>query len=439
MQKLAKFWEDLRSSLWFIPTLITLAAVALAIGLIELDVHLELRIQKLWPDLFGAVDGSREVLSAIAGSMITVAGVVFSITIVAFSLASSQYSPRVLHNFMRDRANQTVLGVFVGVFAYCLVVLLTIRGGDSAFIPSLAILGGVVLAFVGVGFLIYFIHHIANRIQASHILATAAEETFHTIDHLFPDDLGEGEDDEPALGIVQSPWHVIPARRIGYIQRIDLDALLAFACERQVVIRMERGIGEFVIEGVPLVSMTGPAEPEQNPADHHIINRLNAFYVISRQRTIEQDAGFGIRQIVDVALKGLSLGINDTTTAIMSVNYLTAILGRLARRRIASPLRYEAGELRVIARGPTFASLLAESFDQIRQNAEQNVAALTHLLQALETLAGLTKSAEQRAALLEQVESINEVAHRAIAAPGERARLTTLSARLIERLDRYGA
>jgi uncharacterized membrane protein len=160
MKFLRYLWQDLRSSLWFVPTVFVLGSIVLAVGMVEVDTRLDSRLWEKWPRFFAVgADGARGTLSAIASSMITVAGVVFSITIVALSLASSQYSSRVLRHFMRDRITQTVLGVFVGVFAYCLIVLRMIRGGDEGpFVPLLAVLGGVVLAFVGIGFLIYFIH-----------------------------------------------------------------------------------------------------------------------------------------------------------------------------------------------------------------------------------------------------------------------------------------
>jgi uncharacterized membrane protein len=195
-------WTDLRSSFWFVPAVIVCAAVTLALALIETDRMLAQSVMDSWPRLFGAgAAGSRGMLSTIAGSMITVAGVVFSITIVSLSLASSQYSSRVLRNFMRDRANQTVLGVFVGIFAYCLVALRTIRGGDEgAFVPALSVLVAVALAFVGIAFLIFFIDHIGSSIQASQIIATVAKETLEAVDHLFPEDRGEpaDESDGPA-------------------------------------------------------------------------------------------------------------------------------------------------------------------------------------------------------------------------------------------------
>jgi uncharacterized membrane protein len=376
------------------------------------------------PLLFGAgAEGARGMLTAIASSMITVAGVIFSITIVALSLASSQYTSRVLRNYMKDRTNQATLGVIVGVFVYCLVVLRTIRGGDEgSFVPSLSVLFGVVLAFVAIGYLIYFIHHIASSIQAAHILESVTAETLAAVDHLFPENLGRGADPveqvEAPAAATETVWSIVPALRTGYLQRVDSEALLRFAREQGRVVRMERGIGEFAIESTPLVALSGAAA-----ADARATARLNRAFIINRLRTVEQDASFGIRQIVDVALKALSPGINDTTTAVMCVNYLSAILTRLAQRRIASPYRMDAGELRVIARGPSFASLVREAFDQIRQNAGGNVAVLGQLLQSLRVLAGTTENSHRRRVLTEQVEAVAEVVSRTIPFPRERAEL----------------
>ncbi len=432
--KLQHWWQEMRSSFWFVPVVIVVGAVGLAAGLITLDVTVELHVAKRWPLIFGSgASGARGLLSSVAGSMITVAGVVFSITIVALALTSSQYTSRVLRNFMRDRMNQVVLGVFVGIFAYCLVVLRTIRGGDEgAFVPSLAVLGGLVLAFVGIGYLIFFIHHISMSIQASSIIAAAAEETTAAVDHLFPKELGDStdEDDGPLAALAGSAWSTVASRKTGYIESIDGDALLTWARDHKTILRMERGIGEFVVEGAPLVSVAGPGEPDEESAAE-----LKAIYFISRQRSLQQDAGFGIRQIVDIAMKALSPGVNDTTTAVMCVDYLGAILARLAVRGIAPPHRLDQGELRVIARGPSFESLLAEAFDQIRQNAEGNVVVLTRQLQALETIAGQTANARRRQSLRKQAGLIAAVAERTIPSPHDGAGVKAASVCLFRVLD----
>jgi len=374
-----------------------------------------------WPRLFGAgASGARGMLATIAGSMMTVVGVTFSMTLVTLSLASSQYTSRILRNFMSDHVTQVVLGIFAGIFTYCLIVLRTIRGDDAGgFVPSLSVAFSVVLAIGGIGTLIFFIHHIASSIQASSIVASVAQETLEAVDRLFPEELGrEPMDDEadPSPLPVRN-WQAVMARRNGYLQAVDSATLLRLAREHKTLVRMDRGIGEFVVQNTPLASLA-----LENPPDQESIAALRAAYDIDRYRTVHQDCAFGIRQLVDMALRALSPGINDTTTAVMCVDYLTAILARLASRKIPSSRRYEDGELRVISIGQTFASLVAESFDQIRGSAESNTAIMFRILGALQTIASLTGSPSRRQVLQEHVEGIAELAARTIKSPDDRTR-----------------
>lgn len=421
--KLHHGWQEVGSSFWFLPAVIVLGAVGLATVLIGVDATVGLPVVERWPLLFGAgAAGSRGLLTAVASSMITVAGVVFSITLVALSLTSSQYTSRIIRNFVRDRVTQVVLGMFVSIFAYCLVVLRTIRGGDEgAFVPALAVMGGLILAFGGIAFLIYFIHYISMSIQASSIIARVSQETIRAVDHLFPKVLGEYEEengeDNLQSSLVNQHWSAVPARHTGYIEDIDTTVLLDVALKHGTILRIERGIGEFVIEGTPLVSVINPDGLNEETAAE-----LDAAYVISRQSSVETDAGFGIRQIVDIAMKALSPGINDTTTAVMCVDYLAAILARCAVRRIAPSHCFHQGELRVLARGPRFESLLSEAFDQIRQNAVGNIAIMSRMLYALQTIACLTANPSRRRAIHERVEWIAELAERTIASPYDRTR-----------------
>jgi len=438
MAKVLSVWQSLRSSLWFVPGVLVLLAVLLAIGLIEADTLIDNRVFYNWPRLFGAgASGARGMLVAVASSMITVAGVVFSITLVALSLASSQYTSRVLRNFMNDRTNQTVLGVFVGIFAYCLVVLRTIREGpDIEFVPSMAVLGGVVLAFIGIGYLIYFIHHIATTIQASHILSRIASETVERIDSLFPEGVGYQDeyysDQDPSRADSRRRWHATPAVRTGYIQRVEAESLLAIAREQKAVVRMEHRVGDFVVEGMPLASILTAVD--SGTPSQAVISRLSAAYDINAQRTTVQDAAYGIRQIVDVAIKALSPGINDTTTAVMALDYLTAILVRLCARGIESPCRFDEGELRVITRGTTFVSMVELAFDQIRQNAGGNVAVLARLVEALQTLEGQTQRPNRRRVLLHQAQALEEVIGRTIPASLDREPIAARAMRLLDSL-----
>lgn len=414
---LLNLWERLRSSLWFVPTIIVTCSVLLAMGLIELETVVDReQLVESWPRLFGAgAEGSRGLLSTIASSMITVAGVTFSITVVALALAASQFTSRVVGNFMRDRANQTVLGVFLGVFAYCLVVLRTIRGGnDGLFVPSLAVLVALLLALVAVAYLIFFIHHVAASIQAASIIETTASETLSTVERLFPKaaeaecpgmmrgDDGAGRD-----------WVVVPAAVTGYVQSVDFDALVRVASSHDGVVQMHCGVGEFVIEGSPLLSVTEPSAAAAG-------SKLTACLRFGRQRTIHQDCGYGMRQLVDVALRALSAGINDTNTAINCVDYLGAILARIAGRRTQPRLWHEQGKLRLIAEVPSFSGLLAEAFDPIRQSAGSNVAVLRRLLRVLQTVAKRTTDAERHRAVAEQAAYLLATAECSVPEPHER-------------------
>lgn len=418
MHRFKEIWSALRASFWFMPSLIVAVSIALAVALIEADAYAGDHWAAQWPRLFGAgADGAREMLSTIAASMMSVVGVTFSVTLVALALASSQYSSRILRNFMSSRMTQTAFGIFAGIFTYCLIVLRTIRSGDEgAFIPTLAVFFGFILAIGGVGVLIVFIHHIATSIQASSIIASIAEETVRAVDTLFPEELGDDKqpqhEDQAALAARR--WHRIAASHSGYVQNVDSAALLRLARAQSTIVRMERSIGEFVVRNTALLSVA-----QDRPPDRAAIDDLRATFSISRHRTVDQDPGFGIRQLVDVALKALSPGINDTTTAVTCVDYLTTILARLAPRHIPSPHRDQDGVLRVIANGPDFESLLAESFDQIRASAEGNLEMMLSLLCALQTLAGLTGSPRHLRALREQTEWIGELAGRTIASVHE--------------------
>jgi len=387
-------WLDLNSSLWFLPGLIVAGSVALALGLVELDKQFGGNWISGYPRVFGVEPaGSRDMLSAVAGSMITVAGIVFSIVIVALSLTSTQYTPRILRNFMRDQINQVVLGVFVGIFTYCIVVLRTIRGGDddNVFVPSIAVVTGVLLALVGIGFLIYFIHHIAVSIQASTIIAEVYDETIHVVDELFPHRMGENAPEEELENLEKfslgANWQTVRSTQTGYIQNIDIEDLLKFTRQREIIVKMEHGVGEFVIAGEPLASVTGAARNADLKIDQETTEKLNGIYSIDNFRTVDQDVAFGIRQIADIVMKALSPGVNDTTTAVISIDYLTAICSHLAAHPFPSRFRFDENRLQVIARRPTFEDLIDLAFNQTRQNATNNVAIILRILHALEQIA----------------------------------------------------
>ncbi|MBU1979237.1 MAG: DUF2254 domain-containing protein, partial [Gammaproteobacteria bacterium] len=289
----------------------------------------------------------------------------------------------------------------------------------------LAVFFAFVMALGGVVVLIYFIHHIASSIQASSIIASVAQETIASIDRLFPEkqepgtDKAEGElNERPLPSLDERTWYVVPAEVSGYIQSVDIDAILHLARDRRTIVRMEHGIGAFVVQDAALASLALTYPPDQETID-----ALNGAYSIGRHRTADQDPAFGIRQIVDMALKALSPGVNDTSTAVMCVDYLTAILARLVCRRLPPSHRYEGETLRVIAIVPTFEGLLAEAFDQIRGSAAGNVGIMARMLGAIDTIGSLTTDQRRRQALDEQVQWIAELADRTIESTHDRARI----------------
>lgn len=425
MVKLRTLWIELRSSLWFLPMLIVLAAGVLAVVFIELDSQLSLKLLTHFPRLFGAgAEGSRGMLSSIASSMITVAGVTFSITIVALSQASSQYSSRILRNFMRDRGNQAVLGVFLGIFTYCLLVLRAIRGGDeNEFVPSLSVFGALILALVGIGFLIFFIHHAASLLQASNVIAAAAHETLQTVDRLFPERLDDNKSvtearPEGNKWLEQERQTIIRATKTGYIQSHEEKTLFHLACSSQSVFLMHAGVGEFAICDAPLVSVYSSSSLNEK-----LVKSIQDTYSINSLRTIEQDAGFGIRQIVDIALKALSPGVNDTTTAVTCIDYLTAINLRLAKRCIAQPLIFENGSLRVITRGPNFEQFLNESFDEIRANAAGNATVILRLLRSLKIIGAAADDPDRNVLISRHIALLEDLTSKTIDSDYDAARI----------------
>jgi uncharacterized membrane protein len=427
MANFAIAYRRLTETLWFVPTVLTAGGVALGNLLVGVDRYAGYEL-KLYPRLFGVESsGSRDMLAVIAGSMITVAGTVFSITIVALVLASTQFSPRILRNFMRDGGNQTVLGVFVGIFAYCLVVLRTIRdsGESGDFVPSLAVAVGFLLGLVGIGFLIYHIHHVATTIQASNIISSIAKETIEVIQNLYPTPrkiLSAEEIEQYERQIASADWFEIRAEKNGYIQTIDYDALFELAKRKNVLIRQEQRIGEFALHGEPLLSV-GTLDPNFVLERDFTVALQNAIE-IGTFRTIEQDPAFGVRQITDIALKALSPAINDTTTAVICIDHLSWILNVYVGHSTASPYRPFDRQMRIIAKSQTFEDLFDLAFHQIRQNAGGNVAVMLRQISALESLGeGYADSPEATAERLELIENqrkrIARLAEQTIADPDD--------------------
>lgn len=433
MNRIRALWTNLRSSLWFLPGLMIAASIALALILIEIDSRIKTEWLAYYPRLFGlGADGSRGMLTAIASSMLTVATLAFSLTINAITQASGQFTPRIFRNFMRDRANQFVLGYFVSVFVYCLLVLRTIRGGDELkFVPSVAVLVGLASAVGGVLVLIFFIHHIADSLQITTILKKITDETLKAVEKLFPENLGDAASEEEKHEAWRKDekqiWTRIPAAEAGYIQNVEIDELLKYAAENQLLIHLKLGIGQFASGDATLAEITPESQTSAKKSDYNeqTIEEIRGFFAVNRHRTIEQDAGFGIRQIVDIALKALSPGINDTTTAINCIDHLGEIAGSLAARQLPARVRSQNGVPRIIVVAPNFRDYIEEAFDQIRVSGKANTAIYERLISTLIYISERTSSSFRRGIIRDQIQLVAEAAEKTLETEHEKGKVRT--------------
>lgn len=405
MTRFQTWWAEVRSNLWFVPTLLTLFSIGLA-GVtlwLDRDTPLDLEATNLWWLFGGGAEGARGVLSAIAGGIITVTGVVFSITIVALQLASSQFTPRVLKNFTADPANQIVLGIFIGTFTYTLVIARAVRSPTqetAAFVPAISITVSMLLALVSIGFLIFFIHHIARSIQASVLIDRVAKDTIWRIENIFPARLGEPEDPERGVNLSElEEVATVPIRASagGYLQWVDEDALFNVAERDELVVFMEPRVGDFILPG-SVLALAGPADALTSSSADEI---LGAF-VLGLERTPYQDVEFGIIELMDIAVKSSSSAINDPTTTITCLDRLGEILTRLGQRDEPARVRTgKTGKLHFIARRTNFDRAVHLAFDQIRHYGADNPVIAAKLISTLGKVAALVPE-DRRAPLLEE-------------------------------------
>ncbi|MGE3269737.1 MAG: DUF2254 domain-containing protein [Chloroflexota bacterium] len=420
--RLRTWWVEVQESLWFIPTILTLIAIGLAALTVWIDGLLLARGRvDVYLAFGGGAEGARGVLSAIAGSLVTVTGVVFSITIVALQLASSQFSPRVLRNFTGDRANQAVLGTFIATFTYTLLVLRTVRSaGEDAmiFVPSISVTIAILLAMISIGLLIFYIHHAARSIQAAVIIERVTNDVRGLVDRLFPDPVGEPVSGDSKNVIPPTAPTVVRAEHAGYLQVIDEDALFRLQDRTPLAIRMEPRVGEFVLPGSGLASVWS-----LEPPDDEMISSVRRAFVLGTERTLQHDIELGFRQLADIALKALSPGINDPTTATTCIDRLAEILVLLGNRRMPAALRTSPdGHVHLLAQETTFGRAVALSFNQIRHFGAADATVATHLLATLERIAILVPP-DRRDSLLEQANAALRAARHAVREPLDLTRI----------------
>ena len=434
-------WRDeaLRTNLWLIAAIESMAAAALFAVTLSIDeaaFHGALRLPS-WV-ISGSPDAARQILSSLAGAIITVVGVVFSIMIVTLILASQQFGPRMLRTFIRDRGAQVTLGTFVATFLYAMLTLISI---GSTFVPHLSVTVALALTVIDLGVLIYFIHHIATAIQLPAVIASIAHELAGAIDaeaapapvEGAPASAGDplngtaslngtapanGPSAEVLLARLDRSGRVVVAQASGYLRFVRHATLVRIAAEHDAVIRLHYRPGHFLTKGHPMATVWPPE------AATAIGRRLESVHITGPLRTLSQDIAFGIDQLVEIAIRALSPAVNDTFTALTCIDWLGDSLSRIAVEwHPQSSHRDRLGAIRLITVPVSYERLVQRSFEKVRQAADGMPAVLIRQLEALsKVMAAATPGRSQ--VLLDQADMIARVSERTVPEPADQVDIT---------------
>jgi len=401
--------EYVRGSLWVLPTASVLAALVAGslLSLVKIGSDSPLAFQ-------GTADDARSLLIGITATMVTVIALLLGLTVVALQLSSTQFSPRLLRNFLRDRPNQIVLSVFVATFAYSAAGLYTVGisgGSRSASFPRLAVSGAIVLLFVSLGLLVFFADHLVHSIQVDAIMSVVERNTVAAI----RDGLFAGGDDAPDVPDSAIP---ITSQRSGYVQVVRATRLLAHAAQLGVCVRLRPRVGEHVVAGTTL-AWIWRSSPRDAAPDLQVVSAvLHTGVRIGFERTLEQDAAFGIRQLVDVACKALSPAVNDPYTAVQAIDHLSVIFCALAQRPLGHHVVQHDNGAAVIIPGRRFPEYLAVMCGLIRRYGAREPTVAHALLRLLSNCAAVVADDPERCeAIEEQAGLVIADAEREVAQP----------------------
>ncbi|MGW2255000.1 DUF2254 domain-containing protein [Kitasatospora sp. NPDC001660] len=415
--------ERLRTNLWLVPTAFTLAGMLLFTATIAVDrAAYDGRLSLADWVLSGTADGARQILTTVAAAVITVVGLVFSITIVALTLASTQFGPRMLRTFIRDLGTQVTLGTFVATFFYTILVLVAVSPGPHGdFVPHLSITVSLGLTVVDLGVLIYFIHHIATMIQLPQVIAVIADELARAIEAQSGADPGPvagldcGPDADEVLKRITEEGTVIPTPSTGYLQFLDHEELIRITAAADAVLHLPYRPGHFLVRGAPL-AVVWP--PEAAP---RVGRQLGAVQVTGPYRTLTQDVSFGVDQLVEIAIRALSPAVNDTFTAMTCIDWLSDCLCRITTTWHPQHVQRDPdGRIRVIAYQADYDRLVQRSFEKIRQCSPGMPAVMIRQLEALSRVMEQTSIPERRQVLLDQGAMILRSCDASVPEPADR-------------------
>jgi uncharacterized membrane protein len=411
--------EALRTNLWLVPTVEIVLAVALFVVTYVLD-RAAYDGTLSFPSFVnsGSADAAREILTAVAAAVITVVTLVFSITIVTLTLASTQFGPRMLRNFIRDRITQFTLGSFVATFVYSILVLVSIGpGAHGDFVPHLSITVCLALVVADVAVLVLFIDHIAKSIQLPRVIASIAGDLSRAIEADSVINVGKAGWSLSELTIrLDEDSGVVVATSSGYLQFVRLDKLVAISSASHAVIRLLYRPGHFVVAGEPLAEVWPAA------AAPGVARALGGAHATGPHRTLTQDLSFAVDQLVEIAIRALSPAVNDTFTALACIDWLGDGLCKIAERwHPVSVHRDASGHVRVIVVAIEFRRLVERAHDKIRQASRAMPAVMIRQLDGIAKVMAHTNSLTQREVLAEQAEMILRASEESVPEAADRA------------------
>lgn len=389
------FSEYRSSALWLLPSMS--AVLALVVGWVLSTIDVDVTGPLSFLVFEGTADDARSLLVTVAVTMLGVLATVFGLAVVALQLSSTQFSPRLVRNFLRDGATQRVMSIFFATFAYAAAGLYTVgvgAGGRVDRYPRLAVSGALVLLFVSVAAVIWYADHLVHSLQIDVIMGVAARATLRVV-------AGVRESgDEP---VPARPGHAtaVPAERSGYLQTLLPGQLVRFAEQHRVTVALVPRIGDYVAAGTPLAHVWAAGADAARPDPTQLTRAVRDAVDLGFERTLQQDVAFGIRQLVDIACKALSPAVNDPYTAVQAVHHLTDVFVALAPRQLGSHiLRSASGPGAVVIRGRRFGDYLAAACGQIRRYGASEPTVAVALLELVTTCAYAGGRTEDRLAVL---------------------------------------
>jgi uncharacterized membrane protein len=410
--------EMLRTNLWLVPAVEVVAAAALFAATYALD-RAAFAGDFVLPGwlLSGSPDAARQILTAIAAAIITVVGLVFSIVIVALTLTSTQFGPRMLRNFIRDRGTQVTLGTFVATFVYAVLALGSIGQGGPAFVPHISITVTLALMVADLAVLIYFLHHIATQIQLPQVIAGIAADLAAAIElQAGPGAADSGAGAARLVAGLHGPGGEVAAPRSGYLQYIQHRLLIRLAADLGVVIHLRYRPGHFLVQGHPYATVW-PAD-----AAGQVARELSRAHITGPYRTLAQDVSFGIDQLVEIAIRALSPAVNDTFTALTCIDWIGDSLCKVTSRWQPTRIyRDAAGVVRLITTETTYERLVQRSFEKIRQAGRGMPAVMIRQLDALSKIMERATAPEDCRLLLGQAAMIERLSLSTVDEESDRA------------------